>query len=1139
MKQSIHFSTCVCLILAVSTLGRAQKPEIVVQTNHFREIWAVTFSPNGKLVASSSDDKTIKLWDVETRIELRTLSGHPDGVWSIAFSPDGKLIVSGSNDKTVKLWDVETGREIKTLTGHSGPVKAVAFSPDGKLIVSGSYDNTIKLWDVKTGKELKTLAGHPRSVETVAFTPDGKRIASGSSDDTIKLWDVATGKELKTLAGHSGYVLSVAFSPNGKLLASGSEDKTIKLWDVETGREIITLTGHSTLVWSIAFSPNGKLLASGSWPDEDRRPSGTDWNGMIKLWDVATGKELRTLSGHSGWILSVAFSPDGKQIVCGSFGAAKRGINRWNVETGKELLPLSARSTPVLLGAVSPDGKLIAIGSTNHDIHLWSLRAGKEFRTLKGHSQLVNSVVFSPSGKLLASSSSDGSIKLWDVETGRVLRTMWAGEGIQSIAFSPDGTVLASGSDDNAIRLWDVETGRMLRNLTRSMFSKGVKSVIFVSNSNKLIGIGNGNNWIILWDFRGGNVIFRGHSGSIESAAFSPDGKLLASGSRDNSIKLWDVETGREIKTLTGHTGWVEAVTFSPDGKQLASGSRDNKIKLWDVASGKVLETLSGHSASVAWLAFLPDGKRIVSSSEDTKTTIWDLSAEKELVNLIAIDDNDWLVTTPDGFFDGTSAAWKQIFWRFNNNTFDYGAVELYFTDFFYPNLLQDVLAGNSPKPQAGQELEKIDRRQPKVEITSVNAQTKAWIDSQLVRQFSTDKRMIRVIIEVTDNVNRKKLPNHQQTSGAQDLRLFRNGSLVKVWRGDVFKLSSKDGCQQMAPSQANEPRRVRCQADVSVITGDNSFKAYVFNTSNIKSNDDTVTIKGADSLKRAGTLFVIAIGVGQYENPQYNLNYTVADAQSFGEEVKRRQEQVKQYERVEVISLLNDQAKKATILAALKKLADAIQPEDGVIVYFSGHGTAQGNRFYLIPHDLDYQGRRDRLDATSLQTILTHSISDRELEEAFEKIDAERILLVIDACNSGQALDAEEKRRGPMNSKGLAQLAYEKGMHVLTASQSVELAYESEALKHSYMTYALVEEGLKSKVGEADFNRDGQVWLREWFDYAVQRVPLMRASKVAQTANQSNKSLEEESERGKVQIPRVFYRREADLHPWIVAQVK
>jgi uncharacterized caspase-like protein len=227
---------------------------------------------------------------------------------------------------------------------------------------------------------------------------------------------------------------------------------------------------------------------------------------------------------------------------------------------------------------------------------------------------------------------------------------------------------------------------------------------------------------------------------------------------------------------------------------------------------------------------------------------------------------------------------------------------------------------------------------------------------------------------------------------------------------------------------------------------------------------------------------------------------------------------------------------------ADLEKIK-AAEPEDGVIVYYAGHGTAQEQRFFLIPHDLGYEGKRTELDATGLQKILAHSISDLELEQAFERIDAGMVLMVIDACNSGQALETEEKRRGPMNSKGLAQLAYEKGMYILTAAQSYQAALEAEQLGHGYLTYALVEEGLKS--GAADNQpHDNEVTLREWLDYATERVPRMQEAKMREgrglnlgVAFVEGEEKVVEVDKRSLQRPRVFYRREPEPQPFIVAK--
>jgi uncharacterized caspase-like protein len=335
----------------------------------------------------------------------------------------------------------------------------------------------------------------------------------------------------------------------------------------------------------------------------------------------------------------------------------------------------------------------------------------------------------------------------------------------------------------------------------------------------------------------------------------------------------------------------------------------------------------------------------------------------------------------------------------------------------------------------------------------------------------------------------------------------------------------------------------VTLEANVSLVAGDNHLTAYAFNRDNIKSSDATLTIKGAESLKRKGVAHLLAIGVNEYANSQYNLKYAVADAQDFAAEVKQQQTRLGNYQSVEITSLNDKDATKANILKAITALAAKVQPEDAVIIYFAGHGTAQGNRFYLIPHDLGYLGNRTQLNQTGLQSILDHSISDEELERAVEKTDGGQLLMVIDACNSGQALEAEEKRRGPMNSKGLAQLAYEKGMYILTAAQSYQAALEAAKLGHGYLTYALVEEGLKTSVADRG-PKDGQVLLREWLDFATARVPQMQLEKFGEQRKEGRELQQvikfAESDAGterNVQRPRVFYRRELESSPMIVAR--
>ncbi|MBN3882333.1 MAG: serine/threonine-protein kinase [Nostoc sp.] len=273
---------------------------------HESSVLSVAISPDGKTIASSGDDRKIKLWNLATGKQISSLNAYSQQVNAVAISPDGKTLVGGGDDNTIKVWNLATEKQIRTLTGHSDSVHALAISADSQTLVSGSDDNTIKIWDLATGEQIRTLVGHTFWVRSVAISPDAVILASGSFDKTIKIWNLTKGYSIRTLLGNSQTVTTVAISPDGKTLASASRDRTIKLWNLVTGKEIRTLVGHVNTVTTVAFSADGKILASGS---RDR---------TIKLWNLATGEEILTLAGHTNTVTSLTFSPDDKTLVSGS-----------------------------------------------------------------------------------------------------------------------------------------------------------------------------------------------------------------------------------------------------------------------------------------------------------------------------------------------------------------------------------------------------------------------------------------------------------------------------------------------------------------------------------------------------------------------------------------------------------------------------------------------------------------------------------------------------------------------------------------------------------------------------------------------------------------------------------------------------
>jgi WD40 repeat protein len=1041
---------------------------------------------------------------------LMVQDGHFSAIISAVFSPDGKLILTGG-DTTARLWDVETGKQIQTLEEHTDRVTSVAFSPDSKRVVTGSEDNTARLWEVQTGKQLHIFEGHTSWVHGVAFSPDGQFVLTGSKDRTARLWDVQSGKQRHNLQGHSAPVESVAFSPDGRFILTGSRDKTARLWDVQTGKQFHNLQGHTLGVRCVAFSPDSKLALTGS---EDR---------TARLWDVATGNCIHDLQGHAGGVHSVACSPDGKRVFTCSAGRTAR---LWDVATGKPSRDLEGHSKQVISVAFSPDGKVLLTGSLDETARLWDVQTGKPGHTLQGHYLAVQCVAFSPDGKRALTTSS-AAARLWDVQTGKLIQYLQGNiRPVGHVGFNSDGKRALTNSSGTAL-LWDLQIGKVIRGFranrvvlspdgklilassgetalvrdvqtgkhTRTFkgHTRGVYGLAF-SPDGKLVLTGSDDKTARLWDLHTGKPIhnLQGHTNDVRAVAFSPDGKLVLTGSHDRTARLWDAQTGQPIRTFEGIKGRVECVAFSPDGKLALAGSADKTAWLWDVQTGNLIHDFPGHIGLVHCAAFSPDGKIVITGSDEKLARLWDVQTGKGVSNL---QGHTGGVTSaafsPDGKFvltgsrDKTTRLWDVQTGKELCKILSFADETWAVVD---PQGRYDASNGGD-----------VDGLHWIVDLEPIalNQLKERYYDPGLLAKIvGFNKEPLR---EVKDLEAPKLHPGVEVTEPTTDNPKLtitltnRGGGIGRV----VVKLNGKEVFYDARP-EGTDPKAPKLKLEIDLRGdrrvkpgGQNVIEVQAFNAEGYLRSRGMERLFEAEGKeeKEPPELWAVVVGVSKYGNSNLELRYAAKDAEDFAHALQVASTRLFGKDKVHRTLLTtaqtsaDDQPTRKNLVKALEA-AQKAKPSDVVVIYLAGHGVNQGGQdgdFYYLTRDAQSADLKD--PEVRRQTAL----SSAELTELLKKIPAQKQVLILDTCASGAAIkNLTEKRDVPGSQvRALERVKDRTGLHILAGCASDAVSYEATRYGQGVLTYSLLLGMRGAKLREGEY-----VDVMDLFSFASDKVP-------------------------------------------------
>jgi len=1101
MKFTISIFILFCSFLGFNQ-SQSQNIQAIVQMGHGQYITCSDFSPNGKFVITGSGDNSIILWDTKYGKQIRTFNHHYKGIKTVNFSHNGQFIVSTSKDNTTKIIDITTSRVIQSFSFKKEQLSNAYFSQDdSKLIIINDRDG-YEVWDVKSASQLgqfkKDYSAHReehilnatatkvlskinyKSVAcislitndtlftlpfdkayTLNFSNDDKYIIIGSSKLFATVFDAETGKLLHTLKsdyerGCDGCNTTVTVSKNSKYVFTMSSKNDGILWDLKTSKQLKKLGDFDNKPYNVDFSTDGKYLLLSTQKEvfvynikanKLVFSQKNEWiyyyqfkfstignqiilpakNNTIQIWDIDKNRVVKTLKGYLNqqkangldfsatnyWdkaILhyislknNISLSTNNSSFLIGKVDSSAISID---IKSGKKTHVFTS-SKSIIASDYSTDGKWLALAGGDKKIYIYNTKTNQLTYTLKGHGALIFDLQFSESSKELISGSWDASILVWDFKNESIKQRLELGSvSPYLVRYSPNDLYIVSGDLGKNIDFWEKDSKQKFRSLV-------------------------------------------GHTKTISDIEFSTDQKTMVTSSWDGKIKVWDVLTGMIISKMSDNNSPVYSVCYSNTPNEIISGGSSNLIQFWDSKTGQLKQSLKGHTSAITDIKLTADGKYMVSSASNGEVIVWDFKTKQEIYTYLQINQTDWLVKTPNGYFDGSANALSLVNYV---SGVDVMSINALFDKYYTPNLVTRLMAGDQFN-DVNQNLKQLITNRPLIEFEFASIQSR---DGKIHQDSVYKSKTKTISLDVALIENGKTIT---------EIRLYNNGKLLanQTWNSEII-FRGKPNVQPF---------------EIDLVNGTNTITAIAVSESNIES--EPIALKVAYSAEAVNSdLYIISIGINDYKNASYNLNYAVKDANDFSKSVVKGADTL--FDNIYTYNLRNSKATKAEMIATFNTVKSKIDQEDVLVFYYAGHGVmslGDDSDFYLVAHNV-----------TNLygdHTLLNNEgMSASELMAFSKDIVAQKQLFILDACHSGGALNSFATR-GDGREKAIAQLARNTGTFFLTASQDIQYANESGDLKHGLFTYALLEVLKGENSASAT---DGKITINEIKTYVEERVP-------------------------------------------------